>query len=169
MENFYINNTDKKICIKKSKEKLKKILSDNLIHADTKSLSKEENTQARKLVEEGAIEVIKQYLWEKNYWVLREQQSKGPTDLYAYKVINGKKIEFYIDAKGIRGGNKKKVQGKPSASKFPIRDRILRRIVGIVHLKDENSIKNIMFIEGWHKKYQSYKTSMKKGITVEIN
>ena len=168
MENFYINNTDKKICIRESKEKLKKILSNWLIHADTKTLSKEENTQARKLVEEGAIEVIKQHLWKKNYWVLREQQSKGPTDLYAYKILNGKKIEFYIDAKGIRGGNKKKVQGKPAASKFPIRDKILRRIVGIVHLKDENSIKNIMFIEGWHMKYQSYKTSMEKGITLEI-
>ena len=65
MENFYINKTDKKICIRESKEKLKKILSNWLIHADTKTLSKEENTQARKLVEEGAIEVIKQHLWEK--------------------------------------------------------------------------------------------------------
>ncbi len=49
MENFYINKTDKKICIRESKEKLKKILSNWLIHADTKTLSKEENTQARKL------------------------------------------------------------------------------------------------------------------------
>ena len=31
------------------------------------------------------------YLWDKNYWVFREQQGKGPADIYAFKIVNGEK------------------------------------------------------------------------------
>lgn len=91
MKNFFINNKDKNEGIKTSKKKLEEILSNKLIHAEVKTLSKKDSTKSRILVEEGAVEAIKIYLWEHNYWVLREQQNRGPTDLYAYKIINGKK------------------------------------------------------------------------------
>ena len=39
-----------------------------------------------------AIERTMEYMWNKKYWVLREQQAKGPADLYAYKIINDERI-----------------------------------------------------------------------------
>ena len=50
------------------------------------------------LVEQMAIEKTKIYLWEKGYWVLREQQKRGPADLYAYKIVENRKIDYFIDA-----------------------------------------------------------------------
>ena len=46
-------------------------------------------------VEEMAIQRTMYYLWDKNYWVFREQQGKGPADIYAFKIINGEKKEYF--------------------------------------------------------------------------
>jgi|TARA_B100001079_G_C16367559_1_gene495863 hypothetical protein len=87
-----------------------------------------------KLVEEMAIESIKIHLWKKKYWVLRELQKRGPADLYAYKIIDNRKIDYFVDAKGIHPKANYKPQFKRRApSKFKDRDAILNRIQGIVY------------------------------------
>ena len=91
-----------------------------------------------KIVEEIAIEQTKIYLWQKGYWVLREQQLRGPADLYAYKILNYKKIEYFIDSKGIHPRANYKPAFKARISKFPVRDKILNRIQSIVY---KNQIK----------------------------
>ena len=102
------------------------------------------------IVEEMAIERTMEYMWNKRYWVLREQQSKGPADLYAYKIINDERIEYFIDAKGIHPNAKQTPRFKPRADlKFINRDRVIKRIVSIVH----NG--KIKFVEGFHSNYKN--------------
>ena len=91
-----------------------------------------------KIVEEIAVEKTKIYLWQKGYWVLREQQLRGPADLYAYKISNYKRIEYFIDCKGIHPRANYKPAFKARKSKFPIRDKIINRIQSIVY---KNQIK----------------------------
>ena len=57
-----------------------------------KELSNPKIKGQTKIVEEIAIEQTKINLWQKGYWILREQQLRGPADLYAYKILNYKKI-----------------------------------------------------------------------------
>ena len=66
-----------------------------------KELSNPKIKGQTKIVEEIAIEQTKINLWQKGYWILREQQLRGPADLYAYKILNYKKVEYFIDCKGI--------------------------------------------------------------------
>ena len=91
MADFFPPITEITSCIKRSKER-RKILTEEL-----KSTNPKDKGTFRK-VEEMAIERTMEYMWNKRYWVLREQQSKGPADLYAYKIINGERIEYFIDA-----------------------------------------------------------------------
>ena len=71
---------------------------------------------------------------EKKYWVLRGLQKRGPADLYAYKIIGNRKIDYFVDAKGIHPKVNYKPQFKRRApSKFKDRDTILNRIQGIVY------------------------------------
>tara|TARA_B100000315_G_C14545467_1_gene573022 strand:+ start:914 stop:1432 length:519 start_codon:yes stop_codon:yes gene_type:complete len=151
MNSFLINHADAESSINKSKEDLKNILSKYSL-----TPSKELKTLLD-LVEEAAIECTMQYLWSYGYWVLREQQRRGPIDLYAYKIVNGQKIEYFIDVKGIRPNAKQSPpRYKPTLPKdyqrmsYQIRDRIVNRIVAIVFLKDKKTRRNIIFTEGWH-------------------
>ena len=167
MNNFFINPTDAEDSIDKSKKNLKKILSEYSL-----TPSKEIKILLN-LVEEAAIECTMQYFWSYGYWVLREQQHRGPVDLYAYKIINGKKIEYFIDAKGIRPNAKlNPPRYKPTLPKdyirmnYPIRDRIVNRIVAIVFLKDEKTRKNIIFTEGWHTFFGGKKDLQSKRVII---
>ena len=103
-----------------------------------KELSNPKIKGQTKIVEEIAIEQTKINLWQKGYWILREQQLRGPADLYAYKILNYKKIEYFIDCKGIHPKANYKPAFKARISKFPIRDKILNRIQSIVY---KNQIK----------------------------
>ena len=98
-----------------------------------KELSNPKIKGQTKIVEEIAIEQTKIYLWQKGYWILREQQLRGPADLYAYKILNYKKVEYFIDCKGIHSKANYKPAFKARISKFPIRDKILNRIQSIVY------------------------------------
>jgi len=167
MNSFFINLTDAKNSIDKSKENLKEILSKYSL-----TPSKEKKILLN-LVEEAAIESTMQYFWSYGYWVLREQQHRGPVDLYAYKIINGQKIEYFIDAKGIRPNAKlNPPRYRPTLSKdyirmnYPIRDRIVNRIVAIVFLKDEKTRKNIIFTEGWHASFGGKKDLQSKRVII---
>ena len=120
-------------------------INDSILSYERITSSKE-----KKRVEEMAIERTMEYMWNKRYWVLREQQSKGPADLYAYKIINDERIEYFIDAKGIHPNAKQTPRFKPRADlKFINRDRVIRRIVSIVH----NG--KIKFVEGFHSNYKN--------------
>ena len=95
------------------------------------------------IVEQIAIEATKIHLWKKGYWVMREQQSKGPADLYAYKIVNNKRIEYFIDAKGIHPNvNYKPAFKRRSSIKFRERDEVINRIQAIV-FKDEIRFKDL--------------------------
>ena len=65
--------------------------SRKVIQIHEQELSKPKIKGQSKIVEEIAVEKTKIYLWQKGYWVLREQQLRGPADLYAYKISNYKK------------------------------------------------------------------------------
>jgi len=107
-----------------------------------KLLTKPKEKGQRKIVEEIAIEFTKIYLWKKGYWVMREQQSKGPADLYAYKIVNNKRIEYFIDAKGIHPKANYKPAFKRKVSTFRERDEVINRIQSIV-FKDEIRFKDL--------------------------
>ena len=130
-------------CIKRSRER-RKIITEEL------KLTNQKDKGTLSKVEEMAIERTMEYMWEKKYWVLREQQNKGPADLYAYKIVNDERIEYFIDAKGIHPNAKQTPRFKPRADlKFINRDRVIRRIVSIVH----NG--KIKFVEGFHSNYKN--------------
>ena len=143
MADFFLPLTEITSCIKLSRERRKEITAKlKLTNPKDKGTLKE--------VEEMAIERTMEYMWNKKYWVLREQQSKGPADLYVYKIINDRKIEYFIDAKGIHPNAKQKPRFKPRADlKFISRDKIIKRIVSIVH----NG--KIKFVEGYHSNYKN--------------
>jgi hypothetical protein len=167
MNSFFVNPDDAKSSIKKSKETLNKLLSKYSI------TPKEEKKILLDLVEEAAIECTMQYLWSFGYWILREQQHRGPIDIYAYKIVEGKKLEYSIDVKGIRPNAKQSPpRYKPTLSSdyermnYSIRDGIVNRIVAIVFLKDEKTRKNIIFTEGWHNFFGGKKDLEEKRITI---
>ena len=112
--------------------------SRKVIQIHEQELSKPKIKGQSKIVEEIAVEKTKIYLWQKGYWVLREQQLRGPADLYAYKISNYKRIEYFIDCKGIHPRANYKPAFKARKSKFPIRDKIINRIQSIVY---KNQIK----------------------------
>ena len=107
-----------------------------------KLLTKPKEKGQRKIVEEIAVEFTKIYLWKKGYWVMGEQQSKGPADLYAYKIIDNKKIDYFIDAKGIHPKANYKPAFKRKISTFRERDEVINRIQSIVY-KDEIRFKDL--------------------------
>ena len=110
-------------CIKLSRERRKQLTT------KLKLTSPKDKGTLRE-VEEMAIERTMEYMWNKRYWVLREQQSKGPADLYAYKIINDERIEYFIDAKGIHPNAKQIPRFRPRPDKkFINRDRVIKRIV----------------------------------------
>ena len=80
MADFFPPLTEITSCIKLSRER-RKILTEKL------KLTNPKDKGTLREVEEMAIERTMEYMWNKRYWVLREQQSKGPADLYAYKII----------------------------------------------------------------------------------
>lgn len=129
MTNYSPTKNDITAEITKSKKRIKDL--------EKELLSPKIQGQTR-LVEEIAVEQTKIYLWQKGFWVLREQQLRGPADLYAYKITNYKKIEYFIDCKGIHPRANYKPAFKARISKFPIRDKILNRIQSIVY---KNQIK----------------------------
>ena len=132
-------------CIKRSRER-RKIITEEL------KLTNPKDKGTLSKVEEMAIERTMEYMCEKKYWVLREQQNKGPADLYAYKIVNDERIEYFIDAKGIHPKAKQTPKFKPRADlKFINRDRVIKRIVSIVH----NG--KIKFVEGFHSNYKNLK------------
>jgi len=113
-------------------------------------LTKPKEAGVSEKVEEMAIQRTMEYLWKYNYWVFREQQGKGPADIYAFKIINGEKIDYFIDAKGIHPNAKQKPRFKPRADlKFTSRDKVINRIVSIVY----NG--KIKFVEGYHANYKN--------------
>lgn len=112
--------------------------SRKVIQIHEQELSKPKIKGQSKIVEEIAVEKTKIYFWQKGYWVLREQQLRGPADLYAYKISNYKRIEYFIDCKGIHPRANYKPAFKARKSKFPIRDKIINRIQSIVY---KNQIK----------------------------
>ena len=119
MNNFFINPKDAQSSITKSKERLKDnlFIFNLLIEKEKKSkLSKEESAKLNNLIELAAIESTMQFFWKCGYWVLREQQTMGPMDLYAYKIVNGEKIAYAVDVKSIRPNAKKKPAPKPTFS-----------------------------------------------------
>ena len=121
----------------------------NKLNSELK-LSKPKVKGSLEKVEEMAIHRTMYYLWDKNYWVFREQQGKGPADVFAFKIINGEKKEYFIDVKGIHPNAKQKPKFKPRADlKFINRDRIIHRIVAIVYNWE------IKFIEGFHANYKN--------------
>ena len=125
MADYFPTKRDCTAEIRKSKKRLQEIKS-----LWTKPKSKGQS----QYVEIMAIESIKIYLWKKGYWILRELQKRGPADLYAYKIIDNRKIDYFIDAKGIHPKANYKPQFKRRApSKFKDRDAILNRIQGIVY------------------------------------
>ena len=67
-----------------------------------------------------------------------------------HQIINDERIEYFIDAKGIHPNAKQTPRFKPRADlKFINRDRVIRRIVSIVH----NG--KIKFVEGFHSNYKN--------------
>tara|TARA_B110000003_G_scaffold240898_1_gene247814 strand:- start:274 stop:702 length:429 start_codon:yes stop_codon:yes gene_type:complete len=134
MSNYSPDKRDCSAAISKSKIKIKKLKNKLTYPKDKGQL---------RIVEEIAIETTKIYLWKRGYWIMREQQSKGPADLYAYKIVNNKKIDYFIDAKGIHP----KVNYKPafkrrSSKAFRDRDKVINRIQSIVY-KDEIRFKDL--------------------------
>ena len=177
MNSFFINPKDAQFSIKKSKERLKEYLFifNLLIDKEKKTkLSKEESAKLISLVESAAIECTMQFFWKCGYWILREQQTKGPMDLYVYKIVNGEKIEYAVDVKGIRPNAKKKPAHKPTLptgyekKSHHIRDQILKRVVAIVYLKDEKTRKQISFTEGWHTSFKGGQAGL-TGKRIKIN
>ena len=81
------------------------------LHSELK-LTKPKTQGTLEKVEEMAINRTMYYLWDKNYWVFREQQGKGPADVFAFKIINGEKKEYFIDVKGIHPNAKQKPDRK---------------------------------------------------------
>ena len=125
MSNYSPTKNDCAGEIAKSKKRIQEI-SSQLTSPKVKGQSQ--------LVEQMAIEKTKIYLWEKGYWVLREQQKRGPADLYAYKIVENRKIDYFIDAKGIHPRvNYKPAFKRRAPSKFKERDTILNRIQSIVY------------------------------------
>ncbi len=115
-------------CTSQIKQSKKKVLELTALLTKTK-----ESGQA-KFVEEIAIEETKIHLWKKGYWILREQQQKGPADLYAYKIIENKIIDYFIDAKGIHPRVNYRPQFKRRvSSKFHERDTVLNKIQAIFY------------------------------------
>jgi len=119
--------------INKSKRKIKEL---------EKKLTLPKEKGQRKIVELIAIESTKIYLWKKSYWVMREQQSKGPADLYAFKIVNNERIEWFIDSKGIHPKANYKPAFKRKISTFRERDEVINRIQSIVY-KDEIRFKDL--------------------------
>jgi hypothetical protein len=132
---------EKKDCnggIKKSNQKIELLY---------KKLTKPGDKGQLAIVEEIAIEQTKIYLWERGYWIMREQQLRGPADLYAYKIVNKKKIEYFIDAKGIHPyANYKPAFKRRPSNKFRERDEVIERIQSIVY-KDEIKFKDLNNLE----------------------
>ena len=127
---------EKKDCnggIKKSNQKIELLY---------KKLTKPGDKGQLAIVEEIAIEQTKIYLWERGYWIMREQQLRGPADLYAYKIIDNKKIDYFIDAKGIHPKANYKPAFKRKISTFRERDEVINRIQSIVY-KDEIRFKDL--------------------------
>jgi hypothetical protein len=133
MANYSPNIADCTASINKSKIKIKEL---------EKKLTLPKEKGQRKIVELIAIEITKIYLWKKSYWVMREQQSKGPADLYAFKIVNNERIEWFIDAKGIHPKANYKPAFKRKISTFRERDEVINRIQSIVY-KDEIRFKDL--------------------------
>ena len=145
MADFFPPLKELSSCIRISREE-RKNLTEKL------KLTNPKDKGTLKDVEEMAIQRTMEYMWNKKYWVLREQQSKGPADLYAYKIINDEKIEYFIEAKGIHPNAKQIPRFRPRPDKkFINRDRVIKRIVSIVH----NG--KIKFLEGYHEEYKNLK------------
>tara|TARA_B100001175_G_C19285012_1_gene530697 strand:- start:329 stop:754 length:426 start_codon:yes stop_codon:yes gene_type:complete len=133
MANYSPHIADCTASINKSKIKIKEL---------EKKLTLPKEKGQRKIVELIAIEITKIYLWKKSYWVMREQQSKGPADLYAFKIVNNERIEWFIDAKGIHPKANYKPAFKRKISTFRERDEVINRIQSIVY-KDEIRFKDL--------------------------
>ena len=133
MANYSPHIADCTASINKSKIKNKEL---------EKKLTLPKEKGQRKIVELIAIEITKIYLWKKSYWVMREQQSKGPADLYAFKIVNNERIEWFIDAKGIHPKANYKPAFKRKISTFRERDEVINRIQSIVY-KDEIRFKDL--------------------------
>jgi hypothetical protein len=133
MANYSPHIADCTASINKSKIKIKEL---------EKKLTLPKEKGQRKIVELIAIEITKIYLWKKSYWVMREQQSKGPADLYAFKIVNNERIEWFIDAKGIHPKANYKPAFKRKISTFRERDEVINRIQSIV-FKDEIRFKDL--------------------------
>ena len=133
MANYSPHIADCTASINKSKIKIKEL---------EKKLTLPKEKGQRKIVELIAIEITKIYLWKKRYWVMREQQSKGPADLYAFKIVNNERIEWFIDAKGIHPKANYKPAFKRKISTFRERDEVINRIQSIV-FKDEIRFKDL--------------------------
>ena len=89
MADFFPPIAEIKSCIKLSRER-RKILTEEL------KLTNPKDKGTFRKVEEMAIERTMEYMWNKRYWVLREQQNKRPADLYAYKIINDEKMNILL-------------------------------------------------------------------------
>ena len=122
MADFFPPLKELSSCIRISREE-RKNLTEKL------KLTNPKDKGTLKDVEEMAIQRTMEYMWNKKYWVLREQQSKG----------------IHPNAKQIP-----RFRPRPD-KKFINRDRVIKRIVSIVH----NG--KIKFLEGYHEEYKNLK------------
>ena len=152
-------NIPKNTCtamIKKSKEKLKKII--------IKLRSSTPKTELESLVQKYGIEHTKIIGWQNGYYVFEECQLNGPIDLIFMKINNdGKLIQYNIDAKGIHPRCNYFPQGKrrTAIDKFKKRNSKYERLQSIswrvedknfthqIKIKKNGTIKKKFFEKGF--------------------
>ena len=110
-QNLFSNRCPDKVCkasIAKSKKELKRIY----INLKSKSPNKDHLQDVQKY----GIEHTKIKGWEKGYYVFEECQINGPVDIIFMKFINGERIVYNIDSKGIHPNCRYFPQGKRKVS-----------------------------------------------------
>jgi|TARA_Y100000294_G_scaffold130802_1_gene123071 hypothetical protein len=125
MSSNITKNTAKSM-INKSRQRLKEIVK--------KLKSGAPKTGQDKLVQEYGIEHTKIIGWQNRYFVFEECQSNGPADLIFIKInVEGKLVQFNIDAKGIHPNCKYFPAGKrrPTKKDFEKRNKLYQRIQSI--------------------------------------
>ena len=133
---MFNNKCPDKVCkasIAKSKKELKRIY----INLKSKSPNKDHLSDVQKY----GIEHTKIKGWEKGYYVFEECQINGPVDIIFMKFINGERIVYNIDSKGIHPNCRYFPQGKRkvSSGKFLERDLKYKRIQSISwRVEDKN-------------------------------
>ena len=133
---MFNNRCPEKVCkasIKKSKEKLKIIYH--------KLKNKKPSDEDKQDVQTYGVEWTKIKGWEKGYYVYEECQINGPVDIIFMKFIDGKRIVYNIDSKGIHPNCNyfPQMKRKVSKEKFLERDTMYKRIQSIAWKVEEKN------------------------------